>query len=56
METTEPWRAWKTPAEKPVVRTPWFQVGLVPAMISGGEIRAASTSAAVLPLGGANSR
>ncbi len=55
METADPRRVWKTLAEKPVVRTPWFQVAL-PAMIADGEIRAASTSAAVLMLGSSDPR
>jgi 8-oxo-dGTP pyrophosphatase MutT (NUDIX family) len=37
------------------VRMEWFPLGDVPAMIAGGEIRAASTSAAVLMLGRASS-
>jgi hypothetical protein len=31
--------------------TIWFPLGDLPAMIAGGEIRAASTSAAVLMIG-----
>jgi len=65
-----PQREWKLQGEKPLVQTPWFQVGLadvelpdgrrrvplgdVPGMIAGGEIRAASTSAAVLMIAGAS--
>jgi len=94
----DPHLVWKTLSEEPVVRTPWFQVGLadvelpdgrridhclfrlppvvltamhdqqdrvllilryrfipLPAMNAGGEIRAASTSAAVLMIGAADS-
>ena len=38
------------------VRMEWFPLGDMPAMIAGGEIRAASTAAAVLMLGSASSR
>jgi 8-oxo-dGTP pyrophosphatase MutT (NUDIX family) len=37
------------------VRMEWFPLGDMPAMIAGGEIRAASTAAAVLMIGNANS-
>ena len=36
------------------VRMEWFPLGDLPAMIASGEIRAASTSAAVLMIGSAN--
>jgi 8-oxo-dGTP pyrophosphatase MutT (NUDIX family) len=36
------------------VRMEWFALGDMPAMIASGEIRAASTSAAVLMIGSAN--
>jgi 8-oxo-dGTP pyrophosphatase MutT (NUDIX family) len=38
------------------VRMEWFPLGDTPAMIASGEIRAASTSAAVLMIGSANSQ
>jgi hypothetical protein len=38
------------------VRMEWFPLGDLPAMIASGEIRAATTSAAVLMLGSADSR
>jgi hypothetical protein len=45
---------WKNLGEKPVVRTPWFRLNLplgeVPALIAAGQIRAASTVAALLYL------
>jgi hypothetical protein len=36
------------------VRMEWFPLGDLPAMIASGEIRAASTSAAVLMIGSAS--
>jgi 8-oxo-dGTP pyrophosphatase MutT (NUDIX family) len=38
------------------VRMEWFPLGDMPAMIASGQIRAASTSAAVLMIGSANRR
>jgi hypothetical protein len=37
METTDPRRVWKTLGEKPVVRTPWFQVGLADVELPDGR-------------------
>jgi 8-oxo-dGTP pyrophosphatase MutT (NUDIX family) len=37
METADPRRVWKTLGEKPIVRTPWFQVGLADVELPDGR-------------------
>ena len=37
METADPRRGWKTLSEKPIVRTPWFRVGLADVELPDGR-------------------